>query len=188
MKKIALTALAVLAAAAPVAAQTPVSVPSFDSIQLRGGGRVTVRHGATQRVTLVRGSQEMTRFTVDREGQLRIDACVRSCRNYDLAVEIVTPDVDAVAIHGGGSIRTEGYFPDPGSFAVAISGGGQIDTRSIAPANVAAAINGGGTIRTNARRTLSVAINGGGSVTYDGRPQLTTAIQGGGTVHRAGGR
>ena len=85
-------ALGLLLAAAPAAAQGPVTVPRFDSVELQGGGQVVLRHGPTQRVTIVRGNVEMTRFSVER-GRLEILACVRSCRNYDLQVEIVTPDI-----------------------------------------------------------------------------------------------
>ena len=181
-------AFAALASVAPAAAQTPVSVPAFDSIELRGGGRVTIRQGASQRVTLVRGSPEMTRFTVDRDGELRIDACVRSCRNYDLVVEIVTPGIDAVAIHGGGQMRAEGSFARRTALAAAIHGGGLIDVTALGADSVAAAINGGGSIRTHPRVALAVSINGGGTVVYEGDPAVSTNITGGGTVHRAGRR
>ena len=57
MKAIVLAAAAaVLAGATPGAARTPVAVAAFDSLELQGGGRVTVRHGAAQSVTLVRGN------------------------------------------------------------------------------------------------------------------------------------
>ena len=175
-------AIAALIAVSPAAAQGPVSVPGFDSLELLGGGRVTIRHGATQRVTLVRGNLEMTRFTVER-GKLEIDACVRSCRDYDLEVEIVTPDIDAIAIRGGGEILAEGGFPQRGDLAVAIAGGGEIDVRDIAANYVAASITGGGEIRTHARDNLAASIIGGGTVRYVGDPERSIAINGGGNVH-----
>ena len=187
MKTIAI-AIAALAAVAPAAAQTPISLPAFDSVELRGGGRVTIRHGASQSVTLVRGNRDMTRFAVDRSGRLRIDACVRSCRNYDLAVEIVTPGLEGVAIQGGGSLRAEGGFGRRESLAAAISGGGLIDATALSAERVAASVNGGGTIRTHARQSLAVTINGGGSVVYEGDPAVTSRINGGGTVRRSVGR
>ena len=178
----------ILACAVPAAAQGPVRVPSFDSIELRGGGHVTIRHGATQRVTLVRGSTDLTRFRVDDDGNLRIDACVRSCRNYDLRVEIVTPSLNAVAITGGGAIRTDGAFPARGMLAVAVTGGGSIDVRPIEAGSVAAAIRGGGSIMTRPRNSLAASISGGGSITYWGRPSVTSSINGGGSVRRAAAR
>ena len=182
MKRLSL-AIAVIAAATPAAARSPVAVPRFDSIELRGGGHVVVRHGAVKGVMLIRGSREMTRFSVER-GRLEIDACVRRCRDYDLTVEIVTPDIDALAIRGGGAIRVEGSFPRQSELAVAVTGGGAIDSRRIETAEVAAAITGGGVIRTHARDNLAVSISGGGTVRYVGEPERSVAINGGGHVQR----
>ena len=174
-------ALGLLLAAAPAAAQGPVAVPSFDSVELQGGGHVVVRHGPTQRVTIIRGNSEMTRFRVERD-RLEILACVRSCRNYDLQVEIVTPDIGGLAIRGGGAIRVEGRFPRRDELAIAVTGGGAIDARLIEAGDVAASISGGGSIRTHASARLAASINGGGAVRYRGDPETTVAINGGGSV------
>lgn len=186
MKAMLFASAAALLAVAPAPAQTPVAVPAFDSVELRGGGEVILRHGPTQRVTLRRGSREFTRFSVDREGQLTIDACIRQCRDYDLEVEIVTPAIEGVAIRGGGEIRTAGSFPDRGMLGVAISGGGAIDVSAIESGSVAAAIRGGGEIRAHARNSLMAAIHGGGSIRYRGNPHVTSAVRGGGSVARIG--
>jgi hypothetical protein len=185
MKKIGLS-LAALAAAAPAAAQTRVEVPAFDSVNLRGGGEVVVRHGDRQSVTMIRGDLETSRFRVDSDGELEILACVRSCRNYDLRVEIVTPRLDAVGIDGGGEIRAEGAFPESDTLAIGIDGGGEIDMAAIPAETVAAGINGGGLIVTHAERRLAAGISGGGAVRYRGDPQVTSAINGGGTVSPVG--
>ena len=183
--KFFLSAAALGAIAFPAVAQTPVPVSAFDSIELRGGGTLSVRHGDRQRVTLISGNLETSRFAVDEDGQLTIEACRRSCRDYRLQVEVVTPDIDALAIHGGGSIRTEGAFPRSGSLAVAIHGGGVIDAEALESSSVAASINGGGTIRTRARSSLAASINGGGSIRYLGDPHVTSSINGGGSVSPA---
>jgi putative autotransporter adhesin-like protein len=182
MRLTMIAALAAVFAVAPAPAQTPVAVPAFDSIELRGGGHVTVRHGPSHQVRLVRGNIETTRFSVDAEGKLRIDACRRSCRGYRLEVEIVTPELDGAAIEGGGVIRAEGDFPDRGMLALAVSGGGAIDLTAIESGSVAAAVRGGGAIRTHARNSLLASISGGGSITYLGDPRVTSAIEGGGAV------
>jgi hypothetical protein len=180
-------AIAALLAVSPAAAQSPVSVPRFDSIELQGGGEVTVRHGATQRVNLLRGSREMTGFTVER-GQLKIDTCIRDCHNYDLRVEIVTPDLDGLSIRNGGRIVVLGDFPAQADLAVAVSQGGEIDARAIAARDVAASVSRGGLIRTDARETLAASINSGGSISYVGNPETSVAINGGGSVNRDSGR
>ena len=175
-------ALAALATAGAGAARTPVAVAAFDSLELQGGGRVTIRHGATQSVTLVRGNLETTRFTVRRDGKLEIDACVRNCPDYELEVEIVTPVLEGVGIEGGGSIRAEGAFPDRDALALGISGGGEIDMRAIRAASVAAGINGGGSILAHARDRLVAGIDGGGEIRYLGEPTVTSGIDGGGSI------
>jgi hypothetical protein len=183
MKAITLAAVvAALLCATAGAARTPVTVPAFDSIGLEGGGRVTVRHGTTQSVTLVRGSLDMTRFTVARDGKLEIRACERSCSNYDLEVEIVSPVLEGIGIEGGGEIRAAGAFPERDALAIGIRGGGEIDVRAIPAATIAAGISGGGSILVHARDRLAAGIDGGGEIRYLGNPTVTSGINGGGSV------
>jgi hypothetical protein len=125
----------------------------------------------------------MTVIEVKRGGSLEIKACRRSCRDYRLEVEVVAPDLDAVAITGGGTIRFTG-FPAQRSLAVSITGGGTLDTRGMAADSVAAAIKGGGTITAAPRKSLAASINGGGTVRYTGQPTRSVAINGGGSVVR----
>jgi hypothetical protein len=179
----------ILAAAAalltfPAAAQTPVSVAVFDSLQLHGGGEVVLRHGPEQRVTLLEGDPEFASIEVERDGDLVIRPCRRSCRDQRLRVEVVTPRIDAVAITGGGLIRAEGRFPARESVALAVTGGGTIDARALTADNVVTAVTGGGRIRTAPRETLVAAVRGGGAILYSGDPDKTVAIDGGGTVTR----
>jgi hypothetical protein len=186
MKRLlAALALAALASAAPAA--TPVDVAHFDSLALRGGGHVVVRHGTQQSVTLVSGDLATSRFTVDRDGSLRIDACVRSCSGYRLEVEIVTPELDAIGVESGGAVRAEGAFPDRHALNLAVDGGGEIDATAMRADTVSAGISGGGAILTHVRAQLNAGINGGGSVRYRGDPAVNTGINGGGSVDRLGG-
>lgn len=172
-----------LLTAVAAAAQMPISVQRFDEIELRGGGTVTLRQGAAQSVTMTRGDADMTRFTVE-DGKLIIQTCVRSCRDYNLAVDVVVPRIEGVAITGGGQIRAEQGFGASDALAAAVQGGGSIDVRAIPAASVTAAVQGGGHIRTRARDTLTAAVTGGGSITYWGDPRMTEAVQGGGSIQR----
>ena len=96
-----------LTAAVPALAQENVPLPGFRSVELRGGGEVTVRPGPVQRVAILEGSSAITRFHVERGGQLRIDVCENSCpRHYRLRIEIQSPGSPDLAISGGGTIRT----------------------------------------------------------------------------------
>lgn len=187
MKKLILAAILPLAAVSGAAAQTPIAVAAFDEIELRGGGDVLIRHGARQRVTLLEGDRNQASFDVERDGKLVIRPCRTSCRNQRLRVEIVTPNLEAVAIRGGGSIRAEGGFPSEEAVAVAITGGGTIDTRAVPARDVAAAIVGGGLIRVAAQNNLAATILGGGAVRYTGNPRTTVSVNGGGAVTREGG-
>ncbi|HEX8443639.1 MAG TPA: DUF2807 domain-containing protein [Allosphingosinicella sp.] len=184
---LALAALAIFPSQGAAAETVPVA--GFQSVQLRGGGEVVVRHGPAQRVTIIEGSSAVTRFEVKGGGnrQLVISVCEDRCpRNYRLKVEIVTPTLAGMAIEGGGRMAAAGSFPQQPSLGLAIRGGGTIDARTVAAASVGAAVNGGGLINTHALRRLGAAINGGGAIRYWGDPAISTAINGGGAVTRGG--
>ena len=103
-------AAAVMISTAAFSAST-LPVGPFRSLELRGGGHVILRHGAAQRIKLIDGSTQVTRFRVKSDGQLVIDACNKDCpRHYNLEVEIVTPRIEGVAIAGGGKLESESGF------------------------------------------------------------------------------
>lgn len=180
----------VLIAQAAPAAET-VALPRFDGIELRGGGSVVVRRGAVQRVTLAEGGTRVTGVRVEPGGRgglarLVVDACkVRCPRDYRLRIEIVTPDVSAVAVEGGGRIDVARGFAPRRRVAAAVNGGGQIDARALPARDVAAAVNGGGHLRVTATGSLAASVNGGGAIQYWGDPRVTRSIRGGGAVTRA---
>ncbi len=173
-------------AALPAAAETVVPVEHFDSVELEGGGHVTLVHGASQQVRLLKGSTQYTSFRVRSGQKLVIEACNGNCPPvYDLEIEIATPDIQAVAIDGGGHIESRGAFPGQQHLAVAIDGGGNIDVRSIEATNANAAIDGGGHVKLTAKGNLTAAIGGGGHIEYWGNPKnVTQAVDGGGEVSK----
>jgi hypothetical protein len=176
--------IAILIPAGANAAET-VDVPAFKAVELDDGGHVTVRYGATQRVTLVEGSLQYTRFVM-RDHTLRIDNCYVKCpRNYRLRVEVVTPSVLGLAVNDGGIMRAEGNFPAQDSVAAAVHDGGVVDARALRGNSVAAAVSDGGIVLVHARTNLAVAIRDGGRVTYWGDPQnIVRSIHDGGAVGR----
>lgn len=177
---------AVLAVSAPALALEVVPVPSFRSVELRGGGDVLVRPGPVQRVTIVEGSTRFTRVRVGRDGRLTIDACNERCpHSYRLRVEIESPRVPDLAVAGGGVVHAAGGFAPQRELAAAVNGGGKVDARAIDAIDVSAAVNGGGEVDVRPRSTLSAAVNGGGAIRYWGNPQVTSAVMGGGSVQRA---
>ena len=169
----------------PALAET-VSVGHFDGIGLEGGGHVVVKHGASQRVTILKGSTQYTSFHIRHDNVLEIEACNSNCPPvYDLEIEIVTPALHSAAIEGGGHIAAEPGFPEQDSFTAAVDGGGHIEMQALAAQSVNAAIDGGGHIDVTARHALHAAVNGGGAITYHGDPQVSSAIDGGGSVSKA---
>jgi len=167
----------------PAVADEMVPVPAFRSAELVGGGVVTVVRGPAQRVIIVEGSSHITRISVDRDRQLRIDTCQENCPpNYRLRVVIQSPDVPALAVQGGGVISTAAGFAPQHQLGVAVHGGGKIDARSVDAASVAAAVDGGGDLLVRPRASLTAAVNGGGHIRYVGNPAVTSAIHGGGSV------
>ena len=177
---------AALAVAAPALATEVVPVGNFRSVQLMGGGIVSVVPGSVQRVTIVEGSSQFTRMRVEPNGKLKIMTCDERCpHTYRLRVVIQSPTVPDLGINGGGKIDAGGGFRPQSQLSAAVNGGGQIDARSVDATNVSAAVNGGGQVLVRPRSSLSAAVNGGGHVLYWGNPRTSVAIHGGGSVSRA---
>ena len=144
---------AVVALPVQTRAAEVVPTPAFRSIDLRGGGDVTIVRGPVQRVTIVQGSSQYTHIYLAKEGQLRIDACNSRCPNhYPLQIRIESPTVPSVAISGGGTITAAGGFAAQSKLAAAIQGGGRIDLRNVDARDVAAAIHGGRARRLTSER------------------------------------
>jgi hypothetical protein len=176
--------LASLFAASAANAATDIPVKSFTGISLKGGGHVVLKYGPTQRVTLLKGSTTYTTIEVRHGNDLQIEACNAQCLNYDLEIEIVTPEVEALAVKGGGEIESAAGFPRQNSISAAVAGGGEIDLHNVAADEVNAAVSGGGDISVRAERSLHAAVNGGGGITYWGNPAVTQAVNGGGEIVR----
>jgi len=176
---------AVVALPAQTHAAEVVPTPAFRSIDLRGGGDVTIVRGPVQRVTIVSGSSQFTHIYLEREGQLRIDACNSRCpRNYPLQIRIESPTVPSVAIEGGGTIVAARGFAPQVNLAAAVHAGGTIDLRAVDARDVSAAINAGGDIYVRPRVSLSAAVHAGGDIHYSGNPQVSMAVSNGGNVSR----
>jgi len=170
----------------PAADAGTVPVGAFNRISLHGGGHIVLKHGATQSVSLVHGSTDVTSFTIQNGNELVISVCgatVIMCPfNYDLDVEITSPDIRGVSIHGGGEMETEGAFPEQQSLAVDVHGGGDLDVRGIAVKDVNAEVHGGGDVKLTATRNLVASVHGGGDIVFRGHPNLVQSVHGGGSV------
>ncbi len=166
------------------AQQIPVS--SFRSVELKGGGDVTLVPGPVQRVTIVSGSTDYTHIYVKSGGRLRIEtSCNQRCpRNYPLQIRIESPTVPIVAIEAGGRITAARGFRPQADVAAAVHAGGTIDLRAVDITDVAAAVDEGGDIYVRPRSSLSAAVHAGGDIHYSGNPQVSMAVSNGGNVSR----
>jgi hypothetical protein len=183
---IRLVLMAALAATLTMASAEPVSVGHFNRVSLHGGGRVVIRHGATQSVTITKGSKDVTSFTIEDSDDLAIATCGQTiimCPiSYDLEVVITTPSISGVAIHGGGEIGTERSFPAEDHLAAHVHGGGDIDVSAISAKNVEAEVHGGGDLKVTATVTLDASVHGGGDIVFRGHPAVTQSVHGGGSI------
>ena len=171
-----------LLASAPLLAAEPFAVPAFNSVELRGGGHVTVRPGPAQ-VTILEGSSRFTRFHVDKDGQLKIDACAGPCpRHYVLRIDLAYPTVLPMGVKGGGTITAAPGFGKQHTVAAGVGGSGLIDLSSVTAETVAAGVNGGGKIVVGPSKSLAAAAIGGGEILYAGDPNVTSVIDGGGSI------
>ena len=174
-----------LSNAATARADTDVSVPAFKSVELRNGAHAILRHGAKRRVRVVQGNTSESAIRVEEDGRLRIDRCPDGCpRGYRLEVEIVAPEIGALSVTDGGWLRSSGTFPRQANLAAAVESGGTLDVRSMNVAAVAAAVQHGGRILTEPRESLTAAIAQGGAVLYWGNPDVRRSVQHGGVVSR----
>jgi putative autotransporter adhesin-like protein len=175
----------VLAMPAPVVAQTAVSLAPFESVELRNGGEVILRHGPTQRVTLLKGSLDYTSVTIADGGRLIINRCKSRCpKGYELEIEIVTPDITGISVADGGTIQSRGNFPRQAKIGAAVRDGGTIDIRSMAADSVTASVEEGGVILTMPQTALFARVFDGGKITYWGDARVESSVRSGGAVTR----
>ncbi|HUJ47111.1 MAG TPA: DUF2807 domain-containing protein [Rhizomicrobium sp.] len=184
MLKTILPALA-LAAIVPSAASADqvINVPPFKSIELHGGGEATLRHGDRQRVVMIKGDPKIAQIEVKGDGQLVLSPCKDWCwGNHELKVEITTPAIASISVHGGGDLHAEAGFPRQPSLNVDVHGGGDADVKAIAADNVSAEVHGGGDAEVRAERTLKAEVHGGGDLHFWGHPQVNSSTHGGGDI------
>ncbi|HEX8621809.1 MAG TPA: DUF2807 domain-containing protein [Allosphingosinicella sp.] len=175
--------LAALASFPAEAGAQPPAGRSFESIELRGGGAVTVRHGPVRRVTVRSGGAgRPIRYEGDR---LVIDRCRRPCPGgHRIEVEVTVPALAALAVSDGGLIQLDRGFPSQAEMTAAVSSGGTIDIRTLKAARVTAAVSQGGRILATPGRELTAAVLDGGVITYWGDPRVTSSVRRGGVVVR----
>ncbi len=149
----------------------------FNSVALRGGGEVTIRHGPVQSVTVRQGSAPVRVSG----GRLTVEHCRRCGRPL---VEIVTPRLASVSVTDGGLLRVLGSFPAQDEIAAAVASGGAIDLRGLPARQVVASVAHGGIVLVRPSERLAANVSQGGRISYWGTPVVQSAIAGGGVVER----
>ena len=169
-----------LATASAQPADAP-SDPPFRSIELRGGGVVSLSHGPIRRVTVIEGSGER-RIRTDGD-RLVIDECRRPCpEGHRIKVDVIAPEVASLRVSNGGLIRVESTFPTQPTLSVAVDNGGSIDARALEPARVEAGVSSGGRILVNPGQEMDAAIVDGGVIFFWGNPRVRSSVRRGGEV------
>lgn len=161
-----------------------MKLPPFSAIAVHGGGEVKLSYGPVQRVTVIKGDMKVARVEV--KGQtLDLAACTGMCwGSHELVVEVVTPKLEAVDVHGGGSITAQGTFPKLPHIRAEVHGGGEADISAIPVETVNAEVHGGGSLRVKALNALNAQVHGGGEITYVGHPaQISSQTHGGGSIN-----
>lgn len=170
--------------AGPATGQPGAAVPlgAFRSVELSGGGHVMVRHGAARALRITEGNLAVSRIALSGD-RLVIERCPGACpRGYRLEIDLVAPDLDALAVRDGGLLQTEGEFPGQPALAASVESGGLLDLRRLAPERVNASIRQGGAIFVRPGRALEASISNGGLVTYFGDPNVRSSVHDGGAV------
>lgn len=183
---VAATAAALMLTGAAIAGND-MNFPVFTGINAHGGAKVVLHHGNVQRVTIIRGDLSKADLHVF-GNTLDISPCKGwlSCWNVKtLEVEIVSPRIDDIEAHGGGSLKAVGDFPKQPSLKVEAHGGGAIDARVIPADSVDASAHGGGAIKVKALQSINAEAHGGGAISYAGEPpHVRSEAHGGGAIHR----
>jgi hypothetical protein len=122
---------------------------------------------------------------VEGADRLVIERLTGKCPNvHDLKLEVVAPEIGAVSVSDGGTVRSLGEFPRQQALQGAVENGGSLDLRSLKADYVTASVQSGGRIFTRCDGSLLAAVSQGGVVTYWGNAKVQSAIEHGGIVTR----
>lgn len=185
MIRFASAAAASLLFASAALAGTDLTFPAFTGISTHGGAAVVLRHGAVQRVTVVKG--DLSKADIHLNGKsLDISPCKAWCVNSgEFKVEIVSPRIEDIQAHGGGALKAEGDFPKQPMLNLQAHGGGAINVRAIPAETVHAQAHGGGVIKLQALSSIDAQANGGGVISFAGNPpHIISQSHGGGAISK----
>ena len=176
----------------------------FQGVELRGGGDLVITQGDDHVFEI---TSEQGTWEIAVKDDLLIVGCPDPCpKNKKRSANITLPNLEDIAVKGGGDIRVEGefksadtlnialaggadiliagYYPNADTLNIAINGGGDIEAYNVNAREANVSINGGGDIALSASEELSVSIVGGGDIRYRGNPDISKSVIGGGAVRQ----
>jgi hypothetical protein len=182
---------------------TPVTqsraVTTFDSIELRGVGDVTVVAGEAFSLSVRANSSTIDGVRTSVEGTTLVISEDDKAASGRVEIVIHAPTVSSVEVLGAGSVTVTGL--DVERFAVAmagagdatvsgraktvvavLSGVGSIDASALKSTDVTARLSGVGSLSLAASATLDAELGGVGDITYTGDPVVTSKVSGVGKV------
>lgn len=167
-------------------------VPAFSGISISVAGKVYIRQGPVQKVT-VEGSERVLEdlITEVRSGRLNIRMPSRwnFRRNDELTVYITVTELESLAVSGSASVFTETPIRTD-DLTVAISGSGRVEIGDLSARNLETTISGSGRLNLAGNRNLAshrIVISGSGRVesASPGAEKADITISGSGrcTIH-----
>lgn len=173
----------------------------FSSVQLDSFGDVTVTV-APDRVVRVIADENVAPYIRTRveNGRLIVD---HEPGDYsirgDVRVEVRTPQLDGVTIHGAGDIEVENLQADAfearilgagditasgkcDRLTASISGAGDLKLYGLVARTADVHIDGAGDAKVHAHESLKAVLSGAGDVRYRGRPAVESTISGAGSI------
>jgi hypothetical protein len=153
-----------------------LSVSTFTGIDFALAGDVNITQGNTQKVSVTGNSNIVRKIETRVSGGVWDIDFGKDCFNdYELSVNITTPNIEEIYLSGSGDI-TLNNFSDQEDLTLRISGSGSMDIGAFSGCEeLSVNISGNGSIKGNSDFTelkkLSIGISGSGS--YEGFPIRT---------------
>ena len=178
------------------------AVTTFDSIELRGVGDITVVAGTELSLSVRADKSAIAGVRTSVEGTTLVISEDNKAADGRVEIVIHAPTLSSVEVLGAGSITVSGLDVERFAIAVAgagdatisgrattvvavLSGAGSIDASGLNGTDVTARLTGVGSLSLNASTTLDAELGGVGDITYSGEPVVTSKVSGVGQVKHA---
>jgi len=163
-------------------------VPRFERVQLMGAAELQIVVGGEASVEITTRRDHLDAVeTLVREGILVIDTRDRRKGDADVVIEIATPSLVGLDVHGAGDIDIAGVSAETfdidvagaadisidgtcGALTLHVSGAGDIDADDLECETALVRLKGASDIDVYASRAVDVDISGVGDVTVYGGP------------------